>query len=392
MGAAVRYWTTLATVVMSLSVFWVTPASAHFRGLTDTAIEIARPGVRIVYTVVADDLLELRPGAAGGVLGSPEDYLAPVIDGWLVSSGDRACVLDASKAAELPDLAAYQYQLTWRCPQGLDSLAISYRVFEATQPEHENFARVFMAGRLLRWRFTAQHDRLVLPVAARLDEWRSTLDEAFLGSDPNRRLGAAGVERPAPAPGLSTSDWIGDQAFVRLGMEHILLGIDHVVFVMAILLIPTTLRRLLVWISMFTVAHSITLALAFFDVLRISPALTEPLIALTILAVGLENLWICRDGVRGIAWRPLFLFAFGLIHGVGLSYQLNEISVGSVGPDLGRLLLFNLGVELGQLVIILATAWPLHQLVRTRPEWRLATWLSLLVAMAGAGWFVARVA
>jgi hypothetical protein len=155
----------------------------------------------------------------------------------------------------------------------------------------------------------------------------------------------------------------------------------------ALLLLPASLSRLLLWISAFTLAHSITLALSYFGLLRPSPGITEPLIAFTVLVIGLENLWLARAGAAPARARALLIFVFGLIHGLGLSYQLSSLS-GS--PDLGRLLLFNLGVELGQLAVALPL-WSLHGLLRSRAARPIATAASAAIALCGLYWPIERI-
>ena len=175
--------------------------------------------------------------------------------------------------------------------------------------------------------------------------------------------------------------------FILLGIEHILTGYDHLAFLLALLLAGGALVSAAKIISSFTLAHSITLALATLDVAHVPSRLVEPLIAASILYVGLENIF------RGdLKRRWLLTFAFGLIHGFGFATALREMGIGSSGGGVViPLLSFNLGVELGQIAIA-ATVLPLIWKLRERPSFaaRFAPACSVLVALAGGYWLVTR--
>src|SRR5262249_19918028 len=139
----------------------------------------------------------------------------------------------------------------------------------------------------------------------------------------------------------------GPGEFLWMGIEHIATGYDHLAFLLGLLIVASTMRAVARLITSFTVAHSITLALATLDVIRLPALVVEPLIALSIVYVGVENL---RGGDREGRWRLTFLF--GLIHGCGFASALRDAGVGSAGPGVAMpLICFNLGVELGQLAL-----------------------------------------
>ena len=193
--------------------------------------------------------------------------------------------------------------------------------------------------------------------------------------------GAASAPTQQPAPPLAN--------FILMGLEHIGTGYDHLLFLFALLVVTRTFRSALVVITAFTLAHTITLAVATFNWVTISPNLTEPAIALTIVYVGLENLWRHGDPHR----RWLLTFSFGLIHGFGFASALREAGVGArAGGVVLPLFGFNLGVELGQLTIA-AIALPLIWRLRQNEKiLRLGVpTCSVAVALAGGFWFVQRV-
>ncbi|MCB2065335.1 MAG: HupE/UreJ family protein [Erythrobacter sp.] len=177
--------------------------------------------------------------------------------------------------------------------------------------------------------------------------------------------------------------------FVPAGFEHVLIGPDHVAFVLGLILLGGTLRRLALIVTMFTLGHSVTLGLAATSVLAPPAWLVEPLIALSIVVVGVDNL-IRKPGQRDL--RAWFAVLFGLVHGFGFAFVLREFGLPQ-GSLAAALFGFNVGVELGQLAIVvpatLALAW-----LRSRSPLvanRLAMAGSLAVALAGAYWFVDRV-
>ena len=157
-----------------------------------------------------------------------------------------------------------------------------------------------------------------------------------------------------------------------LGIEHILLGVDHLLFVLALLLIVSGWRKLVATITAFTVAHSITLALATLGFVSVPQAPVEAVIALSILFVAVEIVY-WRQGREGITRsRPwVVAFLFGLLHGLGFAGALTEIGLPAHAIPLA-LLFFNIGVEIGQLTfiaVVLAALPGLRYL--SLPEW---TW------------------
>lgn len=140
--------------------------------------------------------------------------------------------------------------------------------------------------------------------------------------------------------------------FLRLGFEHIVpKGLDHILFVLGLFLLSPRLKPLLWQVTAFTLAHSVTLALSMLDIVRLSPQVVEPLIALSIVVVAIENI-LTSELHR---WRLLIVFAFGLLHGLGFAGVLTEAGM-SADRFVAALVSFNVGVELGQLAVI-ALAW-----------------------------------
>jgi hydrogenase/urease accessory protein HupE len=176
--------------------------------------------------------------------------------------------------------------------------------------------------------------------------------------------------------------------FVAAGIHHILIGPDHILFLIGLLLLGGTIRRLAFVVSAFTLAHSITLTIAALRIFSPPPSLVEPLIALSIVYVGIDNLMV--KGGRDL--RVWIAFAFGFVHGFGFAGVLREMDLPP--RALGwSLFSFNVGVEIGQLFVVALVASALAAL-RHRSEAagrRLAFAGSLVVVAAGTFWFVQRV-
>jgi hydrogenase/urease accessory protein HupE len=186
------------------------------------------------------------------------------------------------------------------------------------------------------------------------------------------------------------------RTFVLSGIEHIMIGPDHILFLIGLLLLGGTLAKLALIVTAFTIGHSITLSLAALDILSPPAYFIEPLIALTIVVVGADNLLVLRgspeQGKTATDIRVGLAAVFGLIHGFGFAYVLKEFGLPQAA--LGwSLFAFNLGVEIGQLLIVVVVAGVLILLRKrsVRAARLAATVGSIAVIAAGVYWFVERV-
>lgn len=177
--------------------------------------------------------------------------------------------------------------------------------------------------------------------------------------------------------------------YVKLGIAHIIpSGIDHILFVIALCLLNTKLRTILWQATAFTLAHSITLALSMKGVISLPPDIVEPLIALSIVFVAVENILISELKF----WRILIVFMFGLIHGLGFAAALNEIGLPR-NKFFTSIISFNAGVEIGQIIVILSIfsllIFPLGQ-----KKWykkKVVYPISLMIALIAAYWTIQRI-
>jgi len=176
--------------------------------------------------------------------------------------------------------------------------------------------------------------------------------------------------------------------FLQLGVEHILTGYDHLLFLAGVLVVLRRWRDVIQTITAFTVAHSITLALATTGLLLVPGRIVEPLIAASIVYVGIENL---IRGVQASRWK--LTFGFGLVHGLGFATVLRDLGIGTNGQAIALpLASFNAGVEIGQMAVaglLVPVFWWLA--ARPTPRLRFAAAWSVLVIAAGSYWLVERI-
>lgn len=270
----------------------------------------------------------------------------------LSADGARVSVDSWSRPVPVPDRQSLRIEGRVSMPRQLGTLQVEARMFPY-DPLHQTFVNVY--------------ERDVLALQAILDVSKARV-EFFSGS----RQGVFAVVR----------------RFVPSGIQHILIGPDHLLFLVGLLLLGGSLRQLALVVSAFTLAHSITLTLAALSIVNPPARIIEPAIALSIVYVGADNLMV-RDGRDMRAW---IAFGFGFIHGFGFANVLREM-------DLPRLALgwslfsFNLGVEIGQMLTVVVVA-SLLALLRSRSEEagrRVARVGSTAVIIAGACWFIQRV-
>src|SRR5579863_10597559 len=182
-----------------------------------------------------------------------------------------------------------------------------------------------------------------------------------------------------------------DAAFVylKLGYNHILpLGLDHILFVLSLFLLSPKLKPLLWQATAFTLAHSITLGLAMYHIISPPANIVEPLIALSILYVSLENIFSPRLRASRIG----VVFLFGLVHGMGFAGALGQLGLPQ-DAYLLSLVMFNIGVELGQLTIILSAYFLIGKWFGNKPYYRkrIVIPVSAIIAVIASIWTMQRI-
>ena len=186
--------------------------------------------------------------------------------------------------------------------------------------------------------------------------------------------------------------WVANvREFVRLGIIHILEGTDHILFVLSLLLIYTTFRREVILLSVFTLAHSISLIIAGAGILTLSSRIVEPVVALSITYMAITSVFLKHTKMfRAHSNKVSTVFIFGLFHGLGFAGLLKNIQI----PDdrfISSLLSFNVGIELGQFTIV-AAILPFIYLFRKK-KWypKAIKVIAVLIAVVGLAWGFQRI-
>ena len=171
--------------------------------------------------------------------------------------------------------------------------------------------------------------------------------------------------------------------------QHIIpLGFDHILFITCVFFLNTNLKKVVVQASMFTLAHSITLGLAMYGIIRPPANIIEPLIALSIVFLAIEN--ILSDKVK--PWRLVMVFLFGMVHGMGFAGALSQLGMPQYAFATA-LISFNVGVELGQLTIIVTLYFLVSKVFSGKLWYRRAIVIpvSSVIALVAAYWTVERI-
>jgi hydrogenase/urease accessory protein HupE len=320
---------------------------------------------------------------------------------WLAALFAPAAVAHEIRPAflQIREVEPNVYDLLWKTPaQGEMRLALN--IILPTDCANAAAPRSTMVGGAVieRWRATCTGGLVAKPIE--IENLSHTLTDAIVRYEPLD--GAPKTLRVKPEDPFATipaaQAWtdVAGTYFV-LGVEHILLGFDHLMFVLALLLLVRDLRPLLGAITAFTVAHSLTLAGTTFGWVKLASAPVEATIALSIMFVAVEIMRV-RAGRNSLtaAMPWLASFAFGLLHGFGFAGALREIGIPEDAAPLA-LLFFNLGVEAGQLTFIAAVltimfAWPRLAPVSLNTRVGAYAWRApvYVIGVTAAFWFIER--
>jgi len=280
-----------------------------------------------------------------------------------------------------------------QCNSPLQNLNLGYYLLNQKE-DHRNFTRISIAGRDQNISLSGENNMHTIPVAYLLNLWGKKLSDDLLTSAATAPLNKESQNNNSSSFSALFNSITQSKHYFPIGLQHILQGYDHVLFLIGLLLLPLGFKHLLLLASAFTLAHSISLALSVLDIIRLPSALVEAAIAASIIYVALENLWHLRPNTkidRLISpWkrRTIMTFMFGLIHGFGFSYLLTEIGLGD--QVAGALLYFNLGVEAGQLLIIALVFPALVYVFRRHQGVLVARFGSILIGGMGSMWLIER--
>lgn len=362
------------SVIAALAMFLLTPSavSAHMSSSTYSEVKLDPHSVRYTIEIGALELCELmvmRPcqRLSQERIRDEEKTLGTFIASRVtVSNNGRGCPASGAKLTPVPlerGHNAARAELTYMCERRIQDVAITYDLFFEEDPRHQSFAKI--------------------------EDGKSVHQHLFRASNKTWRL-----SRDVPV-------WQSMCDYAVLGVEHIFTGYDHILFLLALLLVagmdgrtgaPRGFSRGLVYtikiVTAFTVAHSITLIVAALGWISLPVRLVESAIALSIAYVAVENI-ISREP----RFRWLLTFGFGLVHGLGFASVLGEIGLPRRGL-VASLLSFNVGVEIGQIAIV-AVLFPVLHLLASRSAggwYRRAVLIggSCVIVAFAVFWFVQR--
>lgn len=336
--------------------FTVDIARAHQVGLSQGRYTFEEGSAVALVILSRGDVLALSPSADADHDGKLSEGELSLIEPSLADRFEKEVV--ASRAGHACSLEAFQMRLTeedgaeasatYECEARFGDAKIELPLLQSLGVGHRHVAKLTSGGRT---------------------------NEGLLHKD-----------SPSLGMEIETSNATLAFEFVKLGLEHILTGFDHLAFLLGLVLLRARLRSLLATITAFTVAHSVTLGLAVLGVWAPSGTYIEPMIALSVAYVGVENFFAKSGEDR---WR--ITLPFGLIHGFGFAGALGEVGLPKPQVPLA-LATFNIGVELGQL-FVLAAVLPLLVIARKRLPWFEGKGVQLLsgaLVVVGVGWFVER--
>jgi len=341
-------------VMLCAATGWAHPAPFSYADLSIAPGAIDGGVVLHVFDIAHE--LQIEPADRlldAATVGAHRGAIEALVRARLLMSADDRTLAPVFEGIDvLPERSSLRVRARWPVTRAPGRVSVTAMLFPYDR-NHQTFLNVYEGG--------------VLTSQAILDVQRSSY-EYYSGS----RQGTRAVVRK----------------FLPAGIHHILIGPDHLLFLVGLLLLGGSLRQLTLIVTAFTLAHSITLALAVLGIVNPPARLIEPAIALSIVYVGADNLLIGK----GRDMRAMVAFVFGFIHGFGFANVLREMDLPA--RALGwSLVSFNVGVEIGQLVVVIVVASALAA-VRMRYETagrRLAYAGSIVVMLAGGYWFIQRV-
>ena len=314
---------------------------------SDAKIEVHGTQARAAFTLNLFELTaQIVPGSPRATPAQLDASIHDIFASFQQHYTLRSAVKTTLTQYVLIDGNVVHMEVTYDFPDEITSLEVESHLDQIMPPGHKHFLAVKMGD---------------------------TVQQAILDSGTTK----------ATFTGVAIPKWQTSLRFIRLGIEHIFTGYDHLAFLLGLLVATATIRSLVTIVTSFTIAHSITLALATFQLVHLPSRLTESLIAVSIAYIAAENLLDFR-----LMKRYYITFFFGLIHGFGFSNVLRDMDLPRSSLALS-LFSFNLGVEIGQITFVLLI-FPLVRDLMTSGWTRLKPAVSACIGVLAVWWFVQR--
>lgn len=355
--------------------------SAHEAGVTDTQVELGKTQVKLTLTLPNKLLV--------GDISQNNAIKNNLIQSFFkVNNQSQTCIVNRIVQKALDNINSTQYHLLFQCPAALNQVKLTYHLSESLTNDHKNYLTIKIAGRTQVITLDRLNNQHQIPVKKLIDLWQIELiDNDFEPNNPNL------AEQNSFWSEISRV-WSATSHYFFIGIEHIIFGYDHLLFLLALILLPSSIRHLVLTITFFTIAHSLTLALSLFELVSVPIWLVESFIAASIIFVALEN--IIRLKKYSDIQQPSYYnnrlrisFVFGLIHGLGFSFILKEM--GLTQDLVPSLIFFNLGVEAGQIALVILFIPLLYALHKSKKCSVLLQISSLILAFIGSFWLIQRI-
>ena len=353
-----RFTSAILAIFFLFSLFVATPAQAHQDSLASSKIQFENKKMHVTLFIDQRSILEINGIDISQTKSIDESLLTQemkdksfdyIQNGFHAKNNGKDMAIEL-ESVTIPDEVNMQFDLAFHSDELIDKVEMDYDIFfEHSGGKHKNVA---------------------------------TIENGDITDEFVFTVGAKHLELEA---GVALSFWETFAQFVIMGIEHILTGYDHLVFLLGLIILGGSFGSILKIVTSFTVAHSITLILASLEIVALPGRLVESIIAISILYVGVENLFI-----KNTNYRWLLTGAFGLIHGFGFAGALAETQIPK-NHFFEAMLTFNVGVEIGQLFIV-ALLLPIILFLR-RFDWNvwLVRGISVGIALFGLLWCVQRV-
>ncbi|MFD0696461.1 HupE/UreJ family protein [Paenibacillus sp. GCM10027628] len=360
-------------LAVSMYTIFAGSAWAHFSSTGYSDMKVGPDALQYHLTFSEHDLLQLLSGkgSEGDKISDKQlsdslDAISKLVDDGLIVTGDGKVgtgVIVSAKHEKRASMDMVGMDIRYKFASPVKKLLVQYNFFwyNGVDPNHRNYATIHVGGQTIEQVLGSQN--YIVQIQG----------PAAIGQD-------TGIQaKPADSSWLATL-----QQYIWMGMEHIWTGIDHMLFLVGLLLASDQrVWKIVKLISAFTIGHCITLVLSSLEIAYLSPKIVEPLIALSILYIAVENIWRKKE-----SGRLVVTMLFGLVHGFGFAEVLRGTLSGNMALPLFS---FNLGVEIGQLVIM-AVFIPALWAVRRIPmkiNWSL--YASGIIGVFGLYWLIERV-
>ncbi|MDU0205798.1 MULTISPECIES: HupE/UreJ family protein [Paenibacillus] len=359
-------------------------AGAHFSSTGYSDIKVGADTIQYHLSILESDFVHIFPDKPDGgdkisdkQLSASMDALTRLVDDGLIVTGDGkigSAVITGAKHEKRASMDMIGIDIRYKFAATVKQYLMQYNFFwySGVDVNHSNYATIQVGGQTIQQVLGSQNYIVQIqgPGAA--------------AGNPSAAAPPSALDAK-PAVQLETTSWISTlKTYVLMGMEHIWSGLDHMLFVLGLLLAAEQrVWKILRLITAFTIGHCITLVLSSLEVAYLSPKIVEPLIALSILYIAVENIWKRKESARVIV-----TLLFGLVHGFGFAEVLRGTLSGHMALPLFS---FNLGVEIGQLVVVAIVIPVLLWIKRLPLQIKWNQYASGIIGVFGLYWLIERI-